>query len=83
MDPELVGDCLQGLATLPQPLHRLALVLRREPAPLPFLHRSFPVLADPTLRRCPPSRGRLIPFSEAAACRSGRAIVDQVELSLS
>src|SRR3954452_15482959 len=59
MDPEFLGDLLQGLAALRQPLDRLGLVLGREPAPLPLLHRSFPVLVDPTLRGCPPSRGRL------------------------
>src|SRR3954452_19683096 len=59
MDPESLGDLLQGLAALRQPLDRLGLVLGREPAPLPLLHRSFPVLVDPTLRGCPPSRGRL------------------------
>src|SRR3954465_4629096 len=56
MDPEFLGDLLQGLAALRQPLDRLGLVLGREPAPLPLLHRSFPVLVDPTLRGCPPSR---------------------------
>src|ERR671928_192090 len=47
MKPELVGHLPQGLAALPEPLDRLGLVLGGEPAPLPLLHRPFPVLVGP------------------------------------
>src|SRR3954451_9615038 len=66
VDPELLGDRLQGLPALRQPLDRLALVLGGEPAPLPRPHPSFPVQVGPTLGRCPSSRGRLTDEERAA-----------------
>src|SRR3954447_2675022 len=71
VDPERLGGRRQGLAALRQPLDRLALVLGGEPAPLPRLHPSFPVLVGPTLRRCPSSRGRLNRRGRAIASVSG------------
>src|SRR5689334_12115202 len=60
VDAELGRHLLQGLAALLEPLDRLGLVLGGEPPPLALLrHRPLPVLAEPTLRRCPSSQGRL------------------------
>jgi hypothetical protein len=68
MDAEIVGDRLQGLAALLEPVDRLDLVLCREPAPLPLLHPPFPVLVNPNLAEVSTQSGQAHRAGSARRC---------------